>query len=94
MQKYNFSANVVRTIEQLYYEASSAVQMNGSMKERLKKKVRIRQGCFLSPLPSTFFSDGSCLMLWKKYYGKVSMGDRNITNLRFADDIDALAEEE
>ena len=37
MQKYNFSANVVRTIEQLYYEASSAVQMNGSMKERLKK---------------------------------------------------------
>ena len=26
--------------------------------------------------------------------GKVSIGDRNITNLRFADDIDILAEEE
>ena len=26
--------------------------------------------------------------------GKVSIGGRNITNLRFADDIDALAEEE
>ena len=26
--------------------------------------------------------------------GKVSTGGRNITNLRFADDIDALAEEE
>ena len=26
--------------------------------------------------------------------GKVSIGGRNITNLRFADDIDAVAEEE
>ena len=26
--------------------------------------------------------------------GQVSIGDRNITNLRYADDIDALAEEE
>ena len=30
----------------------------------------------------------------EKHDGKVSLGGRNITNLRFADDIDALAEEE
>ena len=30
----------------------------------------------------------------EEHDGKVSMGGRNITNLRFADDIDALAEEE
>ena len=30
----------------------------------------------------------------KERDGKVSIGGRNITNLRFADDIDALAEEE
>ena len=30
----------------------------------------------------------------EKHDGKVSIGGRNITNLRFADDIDALAEEE
>ena len=30
----------------------------------------------------------------EKHDGKVSVGGRNITNLRFADDIDALAEEE
>ena len=29
----------------------------------------------------------------EEYSGKVSTGGRNITNLRFADDIDALAEE-
>ena len=30
----------------------------------------------------------------KEHDGKVSIGGRNITNLRFADDIDALPEEE
>ena len=30
----------------------------------------------------------------EKHDGKVSIGGRNITNLRFADDIDALTEEE
>ena len=30
MQKYNTSANLVRTIKQLYDKATSAVQMNGS----------------------------------------------------------------
>ena len=30
----------------------------------------------------------------EEHYGKVSIGGRNITKLRFADDIDALAEEE
>ena len=29
----------------------------------------------------------------EEHDGKVSIGGRNITNLRFADDIDALAEE-
>ena len=30
----------------------------------------------------------------EEHDGKVSIGERNITNLRFADDIDALTEEE
>ena len=30
----------------------------------------------------------------EEHDGKVSIGSRNITNLRFADDIDALADEE
>ena len=31
IRKYNISANLVRTIEQLYDKATSAVQMNGSI---------------------------------------------------------------
>ena len=33
-------------------------------------------------------------MPWKKHDRKVNIGGRNITNLRFADDIDGLAEEQ
>ena len=66
----------------------SAVQMNGSIGEWFRTTVGVRQGCLLSP---TLFNMSDAL---EEHDGKVSIGGRNITNLQFADDIDALAEEE
>ena len=76
MRTYNISANLVRTTEQLYDKAISAVQMNVSIGEC---------NIFLERIMSDALEE---------HDGKVSIGGRNITNLRFADDIDALAEEE
>ena len=45
MRKYNISANLVRTIEQLYDKATSAVQMNGSIGEWFRTTVGVKQGC-------------------------------------------------
>ena len=93
MRKYNISANLVRTIEQLYDKATSAVQMNGSIGEWFRTTVGVRQGCLLSPtLFNIFLADMSDAL--EEHDGKVSIGSRNITNLRFSDVIDALAEEE
>ena len=39
MRKYNISANLARTIEQLYDKAASAVQMNGSIVEALVESL-------------------------------------------------------
>ena len=47
MRKYNISANLVRTIEQLYDKATSAVQINGSIGEWLRTTVGVRQKCLL-----------------------------------------------
>ena len=47
MRKYNISANLVRTIEQLYDKATSAVQMNGSKGEWSRTTVGVWQGCLL-----------------------------------------------
>ena len=94
MRKYNIRANLVRTIEQLYDKATSAVQMNGSIGEWFRTTVRVRQGCLLSPTLFSIFLERIMSDALEEHDGKVSIGGRNITNLRFADDIDALAEEE
>ena len=94
MRKYNISANLVRTIEQLYDKATSAAQMNGSIGEWFRTTVGVRQGCLLSPTLFNTFLERIMSDALEEHNAKVSIGGRNITNLRFADDIDALAEEE
>ena len=94
IRKYNISANLVRTIEQLYDKATSAVQINGSIGEWFRTTVGARQRCLLSPTLLNMFLKRIMSDALEEHDGKVSIGDRNITNLQFADDIDALAEEE
>ena len=94
MRKYNISANLVCTIKQLYDKATSAVQMNGSIGERFRTTVGVRQGCLLSPTFFNIFLERIMSEALEEHDGTVSIGGRNITNLRFADGIDALAEEE
>ena len=94
MQKYNIGANLVRTIEQLYDKATSAVQMNGSIGEWFRTTVGVSQGCLLSPTLLNIVLERIMSDALEEHDEKVSIGGRNITNLRFADDIDALAEEE
>ena len=93
MRKYNISANLVHTIEQLYDKATRAVQMNGSIGEWFRTTVGVRQGCLLSPTLFNIFLERIMSDALEEHDGKVSIGGRNITNLPFADDIDALAEE-
>ena len=90
MRKYNISANLVRTIEQLYDKTTSAVQMNGSIGEWFRTTVRVRQGCLLTPTLFNIFLERIMSNALKEHDKKV----RNITNLRFADDIDAVTEDE
>ena len=94
MRKYNISANLVHTIEQLYDKATSAVQMNGSIGEWFRTTVGVRQRYLLSPTLFNIFFKWIMSDALEEHDGKVNIGGRNITNLQFSDDIDALAEEE
>ena len=94
MRKYNISAILLRTIEQLDDKATSAVQMNGSIGEWFITTVGVRQECLLSPTLFSIFLERIMSAALEDHDGTVSIDGKNITNLRFADDIDALAEEE
>ena len=94
MRKYNISANLVFPIEQLYDKDTSAVQMNGSIGEWFRTAVGVRQGCLLSHTLFNIFLERIMSDALEEHDGEVSIGGRKNTNLRFADDIDALAEEE
>ena len=89
----NINANIVCAIEHLF-NAISAVQMNGSTGEWLRTTGGVRQGCLLSPILFNIFLERIMSDALEEHNGKVSRGRKTITNLFFADDIDALAEGE
>ena len=68
--------------------------MNGSIGEWFRTTVGEKQGRLLSPTLFNIFLERIMSDAQEEHVGKVSIGGRYITNLRFADDIDALAEEE
>ena len=54
----------------------------------------VGHGCLLSPILFNIFVERIMTDALGEHDGKVCIGGIHITNLRFADDIDALAEEE
>ena len=72
----------------------NAVQMNSSMKEWFRTTFGVRQECHLSSTLFNIFLEKIMTDVLEEHDGKVSIGSRIITNLRFANDIDAVAEEE
>ena len=68
--------------------------MNGSIGEWFRTTVRVRQGCLLSPTLFNIFLEQITSDALEEHDEKVSIGSRNIINLWFANDIDALDEEE
>ena len=89
MRKYNISANLVCTIEQLYDKATSEWQHRRMVQNNSRSKARMSSVTH----PLNIFHEWIMSDALEEHDGKVSTGGRNITNLRFADDIDALAEE-
>ena len=82
-----------RPIEQtsLFNTATSAVLYNGTVGEWFRTTVGVRQGCLLSPTLFNIFLERIMADALEDHEGTVSIGGRPLTNLRFADDIDAIA---
>ena len=68
--------------------------MNGSMGELFRATVRVIQGCLLSHTLFSIFLERIVTDALEEPDGRVSIGCRNISDLQFANDITAVAEEE
>ena len=98
MKKYTINTNLIQVIKNLYNKATSAMLFNSSIGDWFRTTVGVRQGCLLSPTLSNIFLlrrlERIMTEALEDLEGSVSIGGRTITNLRFADDMDALAGEE
>ena len=91
MRHFNINANLIRMIQNLYEKATSAVYLNNIIGDWFRTTVGERQGCVLSPTLFNIFLERIMTDALNDHEGTVSIGGRNITNLRFSDDIDGLA---
>ena len=86
--------SLIRVIKNLYDKATCAILFNTSIGGWFRATVGVRQGCLLLPTLCNIFLGRIMTDALENHEGTVSTGDRAITNLRFADDIDGLAGEE
>ena len=94
MWLYNINDNLITTIECLYNKTISAVYHDSNITEWFRTTIGVRQGCLLSPTLFNIFLERIMADALEDHEGTVSIGDRTITNLRFADDIDGQAGQE
>ena len=94
MKKYNISANLIRVIKNLFEKATNAVLFNISVGNWFRTTVGVRQGCLLSPTLFNIFLERIMTDVLEDHEDIVSIGGRQLTNLRFADNIGGLAGEE
>lgn len=74
--------------------ARTAVQvyLNGDTGVLFQTTVGVRKGCLLSPTLFNIFLERIIADALEDHQGTVGIGSRIITKLRFADDIDGLAD--
>ena len=64
---------------------------NSIQGQMFKTIVGVRQGCLLSPVLFNLFLEEIMAGIQDEHISKISIGGRNLSNLRFADDIDLIA---
>ena len=91
MDNFGISQKIIDIIKSLYDNSSSAVLINNITGSFFNTNVGVRQGCLLSPVLFNIFLEQIMLNILHEHSSTISIGGRNISNLRFTDDIDLIA---
>ena len=91
MENVGISQEIIDIIKSLYDNSSSAVLINNITGSFFNTTFIVRQGCLLSQVLFNIFLEQIMLNTLHEHTSTISIGDRNISNLRFSDDIDLIA---
>ena len=78
-------------IKSLYKNSTSAMLFNSIQDRMFKTTVGVRQVCLLCPVLFNLFLEEIMAGIQDEHVSTISIGGRNLYNLRFADDIDFIA---
>ena len=92
MNFFGYSSKYIHLLQALYQQSSSAVRVNGELTDWFKTTVGVRQGCALSPQLFNILLEA--VMLYAIHDTKIGVRVQGqlINNLRFADDIVLIAD--
>ena len=94
MRNMGYPEKIVRLLEGLYSGTFSAVRIGADLTEWFETIVGVLQGCMLSPLLFNIFLEIIMARALTDVDAGAVINGHVISNLRFADDIAALAEKE
>ena len=83
MKLYTININLIKVIESLYSEATSAVYYNGSVREWFRTTVGVRQWCLLSPTLINIFLERIMADALEDHEGSVIIWWQNNRKLKF-----------
>ena len=89
MRRYNIDEGVVILFELLYGPSTSAVLHEGEIGKSIRTSVGVRHGFLLSPVLFNF--ENITQEAVHNVIGTISINSREISNFRFADDINLIA---
>ena len=88
MYLFGFGDKLITLICQLYKQTSSAVMFQGAVGGWFCLTVGVHQGCLLSSILFNIFLEWIMGETLDSASSIISIGGRNISNLRYADDTD------
>ena len=91
MRRYNIDERLVTLLRSLYGPSTSAVLHEGEVGQSFRTSVGVRQGRLLSPELFNLYLEDIMQEALHNFSGTISINGREISKLRFADDIDLIA---
>lgn len=94
LRKLGTPVHLIELIKSLYDNNSAQVRMKGELTDTFKTAKGVRQGCILSPTLFNAYSEWIMREATDDWTGGISIGGKQLSNLRYADDTILLAESE